>query len=39
MQRLEEGTFGSAGTVQQVNTGHHLALLFDDWAYDLLEPL
>ncbi|KAK9916825.1 hypothetical protein WJX75_007474 [Coccomyxa subellipsoidea] len=42
MQQMAEGAFGlsgGAGTAQQPHTGHHLALLFDDWAYDHLEPL
>ncbi|CAL8466784.1 g6320 [Coccomyxa elongata] len=30
--------FGGAGNGQPLHTGHHLALLFDDWMHDHLEP-
>ncbi len=42
MQHLAEGAFdlsGGAGAVQPPHTGHHLAMLFEDWTYDHLEPL
>ncbi|EIE26480.1 AP2-domain-containing protein [Coccomyxa subellipsoidea C-169] len=42
MQHLAEGAFdlsSGAGAVQPPHTGHHLAMLFEDWTYDHLEPL
>ncbi len=41
MQRSVDASFdlfGGAGNGQPLHTGHHLALLFDDWMHDHLEP-